>query len=158
MQKITPFLWFDHQAEEAANFYASIFPDAKVGSISRFPEGGPMPGGGVMVVEFELFGETYRAMNGGPSVQFNNSVSFMINCETQEEVDYYWEKLLEGGGETQACGWLIDKYGLRWQVTPRKLMEAYTSGTPEQATRVMLAMLEMVKIDLSTIEKAFSGD
>jgi predicted 3-demethylubiquinone-9 3-methyltransferase (glyoxalase superfamily) len=158
MQKITPFLWFDNQAEEAVNFYASIFTDAKIGTISRYPEGTPNPAGTVMVVEFELFGEKYLAMNGGPHFKFNPSVSFMINCEAQEEVDYYWEKLLEGGGEPTACGWLTDKYGLSWQITPSMLIPCYNQGTPEQASRVMQAMMQMVKLDIPTLKKAFDGD
>ncbi len=157
MQKITPFLWFDTQAEEALNFYASIFPDAKIGTISRAPEGGPAPAGSVMVAEIELFGQKLLAMNGGPHVQFNDAVSFLINCETQGELDYYWDKLLEGGGEPQACGWLKDKYGLRWQVTPSMLIGFYSSGTAEQASRVMQAMMQMVKLDGPALQRAFDG-
>jgi len=158
MQKITPFLWFDTQAEEAVNFYASIFPDAKVGTISRYPEGGPSPVGSVMVAEFELFGQKYLAMNGGPYAKFNEAVSFMIECETEDELDYYWEKLLEGGGEPQACGWLKDKYGFSWQVTPALLIGLYTKGTPEQASRVMQAMMQMVKLDGPALQRAFDGE
>ncbi len=158
MPKITPFLWFDNQAEEAVHFYASIFPDAKIGTISRYPEGGPAPAGTVMVAEIELFGETYLAMNGGPSVTFNEGVSFMIHCETQDEVNFFWDKLLEGGGEPLACGWLKDKYGLCWQVTPSFLLELYSKGTPEQATRVMQAMMQMVKLDGPELLRVFEGE
>lgn len=158
MQKITPFLWFDNNAEEAVHFYASIFPNAKVGTISRVPEGAHAPAGTVMVAELELFGQKFLAMNGGPHFKFNEAVSFMIECETQEEVDYYWDRLLEGGGETMACGWLKDKYGLAWQVTPKFLMDMYTEGTPEQATRVMQAMMQMVKLDGPALQRAFHGE
>src|SRR5579862_8249831 len=158
MQKITPFLWFDNQAEEAVNFYASIFPDAKIGTISRYPEGAPSPAGSVMVAEIELFGQKFLAMNAGPHVKFNEAVSFMVECDTQDEVDTYWDKLQEGGGEPMVCGWLKDRYGLSWQVTPRFLMGLYTKGTPEQASRVMQAMMKMVKLDGPALQRAFDGE
>ena len=158
MQKITPFLWFDNQAEEAVNFYVSVFRDAKVGKISRYPEGAPGPAGEVMVVEFQLFGQDFHALNGGPMFQFTPAISFVVDCDTQEEVDHYWERLLEGGGKEEMCGWLKDRYGLSWQVVPTALNRLMESGTPEQSQRVMQAMLQMVKLDVPTLQKAYDGE
>lgn len=153
MQKITPFLWFDTQAEEATNFYVSIFKDSKVVSISRYPEGGPAPAGSVMTTKFELEGQEFVALNGGPTFKFTEAISLVVNCSSQEEVDYYWEKLSAGGTEVQ-CGWLKDKYGLAWQITPTILIDLMTSDDTKQNERVMQAMMKMVKIDIETIKRA----
>lgn len=158
MQKIIPFLWFDTQAEEAANFYASVFPDAKIHHISRFPEGSPAPAGSAMVVEMSMLGLEYRFLNAGPMYKFSEAVSFQIDCANQDEVDYYWDKLLADGGQTMACGWLKDKFGLTWQVTPVQMGALFSSGTPEQSARVMQAMMQMVKLDLPTLQRAFDGE
>lgn len=156
MQKITPFLWFNDNAEEALNFYTSVFKDAKIGQISRYGAEGPGPEGSFMVGGFELFGQKFLALNGGPHVAFNHAISFMINCETQEEIDYYWSKLTEGGQEVQ-CGWLTDKFGLSWQVTPVQFGELMGKGTAEQCGRLMTAMMQMVKFDIAKLEEAFKG-
>ncbi len=152
-QKITPFLWFDNNAEEAARFYTSVFKNSSINSISYYPEGAPLPKGTVMVVDFTLEGAKFTAMNGGPGHYFNDATSFVVHCNSQEEVDYYWGKLTEGGKEV-ACGWLTDKYGLSWQVTPVRLIELITDKDTEKANRVMQAMMKMVKIDIPTLEKA----
>ena len=157
MPNITPFLWFDHQAEEAARFYAAIFPNSKVGKITRYPEGAPGPAGGVMTVEFELDGRPFIALNGGPHFAFTEAVSFVIDCRDQAEVDHYWNGLLEGGGRPSQCGWLKDRYGLSWQVTPVQLNQLVERGSPEQAQRVFQAMLGMVKLDVAALEAAFEG-
>lgn len=154
IQKITPFLWFDGQAEDAARFYTSIFKNSKIGAMSRYGEGAPLPAGTVMVVEFEIEGMGFLALNGGPEYKFNESVSFMIHCDGQEEVDYYWEKLSAGGQEI-ACGWLKDKFGLTWQVTPTILMKLVQDPDPAKAQRVMQAMMKMVKIDIPTLQRAY---
>ncbi len=156
MQKITPYLWFDHQAEEAARFYTSIFQNSKMGSVSRFGEGGPLPAGTVMTVSFELEGQEFVALNGGPQFKFTEAVSFLVSCETQDEVDYYWEKLSEGG-EEQPCGWLKDKYGLSWQVVPTILGQLLQDQDAEKARRVTEAMLQMKKIDIETLRQAYVG-
>ncbi len=155
MQRITPFLWVDDQAEQATNFYVSIFPHSKILSRSHYGEAGPKPGGTVMVVEFELDGQKFMALNGGPEFKFNESVSFMVECKTQEELDGYREKLLSDGGTPVQCGWLKDKYGLAWQVVPAALMEMLKDKDAERVNRVMQAMLEMVRIDLRTIKEAY---
>lgn len=156
MQKITPFLWFNDNAEEAVNFYTSIFPDAKVTSLSRCGEEGPGPAGSVLVASFELQGQEFLALNGGPVYTFNPSVSFQIHCETQEEVDHYWNRLLEGGEEVQ-CGWLTDKFGLSWQVTPTILGELLGDPDPAKSGRVMVAMMKMVKLDIAELQAAYDG-
>lgn len=156
MPRITPFLWFDTQAEEAARFYTSIFPNSRVGAITRYGEGAPGPAGGVMTVAFELDGREFIALNGGPHFAFNESISFSIDCETQEEVDYYWEKLTAGGTEVQ-CGWLKDRYGLCWQVNPRILGQLLGDPDPEKARRAMQAMLTMKKIDIAALRAAVDG-
>ena len=153
MQRITPFLWFDTQAEEAARYYTSIFKNSKILSISRYTEVGPRPAGSVMTVEFELDGEKFVALNGGPQYTFTHAVSFVVNCETQAEVDHYWSRLSEGGKEVQ-CGWLTDKYGLSWQIVPAVLMELLKSGDAEKRNRVMQAMLKMVKLDIDALQRA----
>jgi predicted 3-demethylubiquinone-9 3-methyltransferase (glyoxalase superfamily) len=153
MQKITPFLWFDHQAEEAMNFYVSIFKNSKVGNITRYGDAGPGPKGAVMSVSFELDGQPFMALNGGPLFPFTEAISMFVNCESQQEVDELWEKLSAGGQKSQ-CGWLKDKYGLSWQIIPRALMEALGSQDPEKARRSMQAMLQMTKIDIAAIRNA----
>ena len=161
MQKITPFLWFDNQAEEAAKFYTTIFKNSKIGKILRYDEaaakaaGGPV--GSVLTIEFEIEGQKFTALNGGPQFKFNESVSFVVNCETQEEVDYFWEKLTADGGKESACGWLKDKFGLSWQITPRALIEMLQDKDAEKAERVMKAMLQMDKIDIKKLKDAYAG-
>jgi predicted 3-demethylubiquinone-9 3-methyltransferase (glyoxalase superfamily) len=154
MQKITPFLWFDSQAEEAANFYISIFKNSKIGAISRYGEAGPGPKGSVMVVTFQLAGEEFMALNGGPLFKFTEAISLSVNCETQEEVDELWEKLSEGG-EKGRCGWLKDKYGLSWQINPAVLGEMLADKDAEKSDRVMQAMLQMDKIDIGKLKQAY---
>lgn len=153
MQKITPFLWFDNQAEEAARFYVSIFKNSKMGNISRYGDAGPGPKGSVMTVSFELDGQPFTALNGGPIFKFTEAISLFVNCESQKEVDELWEKLSAGGGKGQ-CGWLKDKYGLSWQIIPSGLMEALSNKDPEKSKRAMQAMLQMTKIDLERIKNA----
>jgi len=157
MQKISPFLWFDTQAEEAAKFYVSIFKNSKVRNITRYGEAGPGPEGGVMVVGFELNGQEFIALNGGPQFRFTEAVSFVVNCETQDEVDYYWESLSEGGQKVQ-CGWLKDRFGLSWQVVPTALGKLMSDPDPEKAGKVMRAMLQMTKIEIEALERAHSGN
>ncbi|HEV8132942.1 MAG TPA: VOC family protein [Acidobacteriota bacterium] len=154
MQKITPFLWFDNQAEEAMNFYVSIFKNSKVLGVTRFGDAGPGPKGSVMTAAFELGGQKFTALNGGPHFKFTEAVSFVVNCTTQGEVDYFWKKLSQGGQESQ-CGWLKDKYGLSWQVVPTVLVELLQDKDPKKSQRVMQAMLQMKKIDISKLEQAY---
>lgn len=156
MQGITPFLWFDNQAEEAMNFYCSIFKNSKVLGVSRFGESGPGPKGSVMTAAFELEGQKFTALNGGPLFKFNESISFVVNCETQEEVDYFWEKLSAGGQEVE-CGWLKDKYGLAWQIVPTIFFELVQSTDPQKSNRVMQALMQMKKLDIATLKKAAAG-
>ena len=156
MQKITPFLWFDNQAEEAANFYVSIFQNSKVVSVSRYGDAGPGPKGSVMVAKFELDGEEFLALNGGPQFKFTPAISFTVNCKTQEEVDAFWEKLSEGG-RTDQCGWLQDKYGVSWQIVPTILGELMADKDPQKKERVMKAMLKMKKIDIAGLKQASEG-
>jgi predicted 3-demethylubiquinone-9 3-methyltransferase (glyoxalase superfamily) len=156
MPRITPFLWFDGQAEEAARFYTSVFPNSRIVKTARYTESAPGRTGSVMTVEFELDGLPMVALNGGPEFKFNEAVSLSIPCRSQEEVDYYWEKLTDGGEEVQ-CGWLKDRYGLSWQVNPVVLDEMLSDPDPAKADRVMQAMLKMVKIDIPTLEKAYQG-
>ena len=158
MQKINPFLWYDTQAEEAANFYVSIFKNSKVLSLTRYGEAGPGPKGSAMTIEFELEGQKFVALNGGPHFKFTEAISFVVNCTTQEEVDYFWEKLLEGGGKESQCGWLKDKYGLSWQIVPTILPELLQEKDPEKANRVMQAMMKMIKIDIETLKRAAGGE
>jgi len=153
MQKITPFLWFNGQAEEAANFYTSIFKKSKIGTVRRYGEAGPGPKGSAMSVEFQLQGEDFIALNGGPQFQFTPAVSFFVNCETQEEVDDLWARLSEGG-KTQQCGWLTDKFGLSWQIIPTALGRLLADKDPQKSARVMRAMLQMIKIDIQGLERA----
>ncbi len=153
MKTIDPFLWFDTQAEEAANFYTSLFPNSKILTVTRYGEAGPGEAGSVMTVDFELNGQEFVALNGGPRFKFTEAVSFLVNCETQEEVDDFWEKLSEGG-EKGPCGWLKDKYGLSWQVVPTALGELLSDPDPEKSQRVMKAMLEMSKIEIEPLQRA----
>ncbi len=161
IQKITPFLWFNDNAEEAANFYASIFKDSKIGRIARYGEEAAektgRPKGSVMTIEFELEGQRFVGLNGGPMFKFTEAISFVVNCETQEEVDYFWEKLSEGG-EKSRCGWLTDKFGLSWQVVPTVLIEMmHDERDPGKSQRVMEAVLQMDKIDISKLKRATEG-
>lgn len=154
MDTIMPFLWFDTQAEEAANFYVSLFKNSKIKQVSRYGEGGPAPAGSVMVVSFELDGRDFLALNGGPHFKFTEAISLVVNCDTQQEIDFYWEKLSAGGKEGQ-CGWLKDKYGLSWQIVPKiigKLM-----SDPVTGKRVMAEVMKMVKLDIATMERAAQG-
>lgn len=157
MQKITPYLWFDDQAEEAAQFYTSVFKNSKITVISRYGDNGQKPQGSVMTVSFQLEGQEFVALNGGPHFTFSPAISFYVNCETQEEVDELWDKLLAGGEEEQ-CGWLRDKFGVSWQIIPNRLIDMLTSSDAEKAQRAMDAMLQMVKIDLSKIKQAYDGN
>jgi predicted 3-demethylubiquinone-9 3-methyltransferase (glyoxalase superfamily) len=152
--KIKPFLWFEHQAEEAAKFYTSIFRNSKVGRIARYPAGSPGPAGSVMTVEFTLEGQDFIALNGGPQFKFNEAISFSVECESQEEIDYYWERLLAGGGKPVQCGWLTDRYGLSWQVNPTMLADVFAGADAKRAERVMQAMLDMVKLDIRKLKEA----
>ena len=154
VNKIKTFLWFENQAEEAARFYCSVFKGGKIGAIARFPEGSPRPAGMVMTVEFRIGGHDFVALNGGPEFKFNESVSFSIECETQKEVDSYWDKLLAGGGTPVQCGWLKDKYGVSWQVTPTILDRIFAGKDKAKAARAMKAMLGMVKLDIKKIKEA----
>jgi predicted 3-demethylubiquinone-9 3-methyltransferase (glyoxalase superfamily) len=161
MQKITPFLWFDDQAEEAVNFYTSLFKNSKIGRIFRNPQEAAektgRPVGSVLTIEFEIEGQKFVALNGGPLFKFNESVSFVINCETQEEVDYFWGKLIADGGEESACGWLKDKFGLSWQVTPTVLIDMLHDNDQKKSGRVMQAMLQMQKIEIPKLKAAYGG-
>jgi len=161
MQKITPFLWFDHQAEEAAKFYTSVFENSKVGKIIRYDEaaakaaGGPV--GSVLTIEFEIGGQKFTALNGGPEFKFNEAISFVVNCDTQEEVDYFWEKLSADGGQESECSWLKDKFGVSWQIVPTVLIEMLQDKDSEKSERVMKAMLQMQKIDIKKLNAAYVG-
>jgi predicted 3-demethylubiquinone-9 3-methyltransferase (glyoxalase superfamily) len=161
MQKITPFLWFKDNAEEAAKFYTSIFKNSKIGRILRYSEEvakvsqSGQPAGSVLTIEFEIEGQKFVALNGGPEFKFNESISFVVNCETQKEVDYFWEKLTADGGEESQCGWLRDKFGVSWQVTPTVLIDMLHDKDSEKAQRAMKAMLQMQKIDIEKLEAAY---
>jgi predicted 3-demethylubiquinone-9 3-methyltransferase (glyoxalase superfamily) len=163
MQKITPFLWFDNEAEEAVKFYTSIFENSKIGRILRYDEEtakvsqSGRPAGSVLTIEFEIEGQKFTALNGGPQFKFNESVSFVVNCKTQEEVDSFWEKLIAGGGQESACGWLKDKFDLSWQVTPTILIDMLNDKDATKAERVMKAMLQMGKIDIKKLEEAYAS-
>jgi predicted 3-demethylubiquinone-9 3-methyltransferase (glyoxalase superfamily) len=154
MQKITPFLWFDNQAEEAMKFYASIFKNSKVGKVTRYGEAGPGPKGGVMTASFELEGMEFTALNGGPLFKFSPAISFAVDCRSQEEVDELWAKLSAGGEEGQ-CGWLKDKYGVSWQIVPTVLVEMLNDPDPEKSKRVTEAMLKMKKLDIQALRQAY---
>ncbi len=154
IQRITPFLWFDHQAEEAANFYTSVFPNSKVVKVVRYNAAGPGPAGSVMTVEFQLDGQPFVALNGGPHFKFTEAISFVVNCQTQDEVDAYWERLSAGGVEVQ-CGWLKDKFGLSWQIVPAALPKLLSDPDPKKTERVMKAMFTMKKLDIRALRQAY---
>lgn len=154
MQKINPSLWFDDQAEEAANFYISIFKDGRIVNVTRYGSAGPGPEGSVMTVDFQLRGQDFNAINGGPQFTFTEAISLLVNCESQDEVDEYWEKLSDGG-ETGPCGWLKDKYGLSWQIVPVVLGEMISDPDQAKSQRVMQAMLQMTKIDVAELRRAY---
>lgn len=162
MQKISPCLWFDRNAEEAVRFYASVFKDSKIGKISRYGEAGHevhgQPAGTVMTIEFEINGQSFTALNGGPVFKFNEAISFQVNCASQDEIDYYWERLSEGGDEkAQQCGWLKDKYGLSWQIVPTILGEMLQVKDAVKSARVMKALLGMKKLDIDGLKRASEG-
>ncbi len=157
-QKITPFLWFNTQAEEAMNFYVSIFKNSKILNISRLPEGTPGPAGQVISGTFQLEGQEFMALNGGPEFQFNESISFFVHCENQAEVDDLWNKLTADGGQESMCGWLKDKFGVSWQIIPNALGEMFGDPDGAKAGRAMQAMLQMRKLDIATLKKAFDGN
>jgi predicted 3-demethylubiquinone-9 3-methyltransferase (glyoxalase superfamily) len=157
MQKITPFLWYDGQAEEAAQLYTSLIKNSKITSISRYQEGTPGEPGTVMTVNFELDGQEFVALNGGPEFKFTEAMSLLVHCDSQEEVDRLWEKLTENGGEESQCGWLKDPFGVSWQIVPDEFLTLMNSGDPERSQRVMQAMLKMKKLDLAILRKAYEG-
>ena len=152
--KIAPFLWFDDDAEAAMNFYVSIFPNSRVGAVARYGEGGPGPAGSVMTAECHLDGQEFLLLNGGPQFKFTEAVSFLVHCDDQAEVDYYWEKLASGGGTPSQCGWLKDRFGLSWQVVPRALPQLLGNADRAKAGRVMQALLAMKKIDIAALQNA----
>lgn len=153
-QKITPFLWFDNQAEEAAQFYSSIFKNSKILQVSRYGDAGPGPKGSVMVVNFQLAGQEFTALNGGPRFQFSEAFSFVVKCENQQEIDEYWSKLTADGGEESMCGWLKDKFGFSWQIVPTEIGTLMSNKDPKKATRVMEALLQMRKLDIAKLKAA----
>lgn len=153
-QKITPFLWFDNQAEEAARFYTSVFKNSKILNVSRYGDSGPGPKGSVMVVNFQLDGQEFTALNGGPRFQFSEAFSFVVNCENQREIDEYWSKLTAGGGQESMCGWLKDKFGFSWQIVPTELGKIMSHTDPQKANRAMEALLKMRKLDIATLKAA----
>ncbi len=157
IQKVTPFLWFDREAEEAANFYTSLLPDSSIDGISRYGAHGPGPEGSVMTVSFRLAGLDFTALNGGPVYKFNESISFVVRCDDQTELDTLWEKLLDGG-KTLACGWIKDKYGLAWQIVPGVFLELLNSPDAAAKGRMMAAMMQMIKLDGPKLEAAFRGE
>jgi len=154
IQKIKPFLWFDTQAEEAARFYCSVFKNSKMLEVQRYPEGAPAPAGSVMIASFELEGMQFVALNAGPRFKFTEAISFVVTTESQEETDYYWNKLTADGGQESACGWLKDKFGLSWQITPRALMQLLSDPDKQKAQRVMQSMMTMKKINIPELERA----
>ena len=156
-QKITPFLWFDNNAEEAMNFYVSIFKDSKIIEVARYGDAGPGPKGTVMTGTFQLEGQQFMALNGGPHFKFTEAISLFVNCETQQEVDDLWNKLCAGGGAPSQCGWLKDKFGLSWQIIPSILGKLLGDKDPAKSKRVMEAMLKMIKIDINALKKAYEG-
>jgi predicted 3-demethylubiquinone-9 3-methyltransferase (glyoxalase superfamily) len=156
MQKITPFLWFDGNAEEAMNFYTSIFKNSKIGRVGRYGDAGPGPKGSVMTGTFQIEGQEFMVLNGGPMFKFTPAISFLVNCETQEEVDELWEKL-SAGGELMQCGWLKDKFGVTWQIIPKALGELLGDKDPQKSQRVMKAMMKMIKIDVQGLRRAYEG-
>lgn len=158
IQKIVPHLWYTKEAEEAARFYASVFSDSRVDRVTALPAESPSgPPGSAVVVEFTLFGQAFMAISAGPHDSFNDAVSFMVNCESQDEIDRYWDAILENGGKPQACGWIIDKYGVRWQIVPTALGEMMTDADATKVKRVAEEMLKQVKFDVAKLEAAFQG-
>ncbi|HLQ59286.1 MAG TPA: VOC family protein [Gemmatimonadales bacterium] len=157
MQKITPFLWFDNNAEEAAQFYTSVFKNSRILSVSRYGDAGPGPKGSVMVVSFQLEGQQFTALNGGPPFKFSEAFSFVVSCENQQEIDYYWNKLTSGGGQESQCGWLKDKFGFSWQIVPTALGKLMSDKDATKASRVMQALLQMKKLEIATLEEAAEG-
>jgi len=157
MPRISPFLWFDTNAEEAANFYCSVFKNSRILSTTRYLEGAPVPAGTALVVEFELDGQKFFALNGGPQFKFTEAISFTITTETQEETDYYWNKLTSSGGQESMCGWLKDRFGLSWQVTPRILSEYIADKDKARAQRVFNVMMQMKKVEIATLQRAYDG-
>jgi len=157
VQHISPMLWFEADAEEAANLYVSVFPDSRIESIMRYPKGAPLPEGTVATVDFTLRGQRFTALNGGPYFKFNEAISLVIHCTTQDEVDHYWEKLTADGGQESHCGWLKDKFGLSWQVTPTMLTRLNTEGEPEKVARMFAAMMTMGKLDIAALQRAYDG-
>ena len=155
MSGITPFLWFDSNAEEAANFYVSVFKSARLGKIYRYGDAGPGPKGSVMTVEFELDGQRFVALNGGPHYKFTPAVSFAVNCKTQAEVDELWQKLTADGGQEVQCGWLTDKFGLSWQIVPEGMVELFGGGDPKKSQAAMQAMFSMKKLDIARLRRAY---
>jgi predicted 3-demethylubiquinone-9 3-methyltransferase (glyoxalase superfamily) len=156
MQRITPFLWFDTRAEDAAKFYTSVFRKSKLGRVTRYGDGAPMPKGTVMTAPFKIEGMDFVALNGGPHYKITPAVSFVVNCATQKEVDYYWDRLVAGGEPVQ-CGWLTDKFGVSWQIVPTALIKMLGDKDPRKASRVMKAMLKMIKLDLPLLQRAYRG-
>lgn len=157
MPKITPFLWFDANAEEAMSFYTSIFKSSKIGAVSRYGDAGPGPKGQLMTGSFELEGQPFMVLNGGPQFKFNEAVSFVVTCDTQEEIDHFWEKL-SAGGATIECGWLKDKFGLAWQIVPSIMGKLLSGPDPERSKRAMQAMLHMKKLDIAALTRAWEGE
>jgi len=157
MPNITPFLWFNTEAEDAMNFYVATFPNSRVKSLTRWGDSGPGLKGSVLTANFELDGKEFVALNGGPQVKFTEAVSFVVNCETQEEIDGYWDRLISGGGQESMCGWLKDKYGLSWQIVPTQLIKLLGDSDPARAGRATSAMLQMKKLDIAALEKAANG-
>jgi len=157
MQKISSCLWFDTQAEEAAKFYVSVFKNSKLGDITHYGDGAPMPKGTVMTVTFTIDGQDFMALNGGPLFKFTEAISFSVNCETQEEIDMYWDKLTSGGGQPVQCGWLKDKYGLSWQIVPSAISKWIGGSDPARSSRVMQALLGMVKLDIQKLQQAYDS-
>jgi predicted 3-demethylubiquinone-9 3-methyltransferase (glyoxalase superfamily) len=155
MPKITPCLWFDNNGEEAAKFYTSIFKNSKVGAISRYGEGAPLPKGTALTVSFQLESQDFMALNGGPMFKFNEAISFVVNCETQDEIDDYWKKLTADGGQEVQCGWLKDKYGLSWQIVPTAISKWMQDKDPARTARVMQALMQMVKLDIRALQQAY---
>jgi predicted 3-demethylubiquinone-9 3-methyltransferase (glyoxalase superfamily) len=156
-QKITPMLWFDTQAEEAAEFYVGLFPDSRIREVSRYGEGMPKPAGTAMVVDFEIAGQRYQALNGGPEFTFTEAVSFVVDCADQKEVDYYWDAMTADGGEESQCGWLKDKFGVSWQIIPQQLSSLIGGPDPAGAQRATQAMLGMRKLDIQALQDAYDG-
>jgi predicted 3-demethylubiquinone-9 3-methyltransferase (glyoxalase superfamily) len=158
LQKIVPHIWYKREAVEAANFYAALFPDSRVDRVSSLPAESPSgPAGSVDIVEFTLFGQQFMAISAGPHHEFNDSISFLVNCDSQAELDRYWDGILKQGGKPQACGWIIDKYGVRWQITPTVLTDMMTDPDPAKARRAAREMMSQVKFDIAKLEAAFNG-